>query len=423
MEPLFLAVICGCQACLFRDALHEVYLPRIQRGRTSFAAKMLGARRALLSILAHFYEHGRWGSLVQGTEGQSLTAEDQLFVLMQSGQYLTATRGMGTPEAQICYERAERLCYSLDRPLLLYLALAGQWEYSLMTEKLKATMQIAKRVYSLAEEQKVPALMAGACTFLAVTLYYMGDFDSARQHAIRAVQIWRSSSIQSAVDMIDSAAAPVVCLAIDALSQWHLGEIASSKVRIAEAISLAKKSNDLHALALALVFAAFLPHVEGNPVEVERLASEAIELSTRQNFAQWLRAATVYRGWARSASGHTDEGISLIEAGMRIAEFILTSPYSLAIKAEALHQAGRTSEALEAVKEAEAIAERSGERWFCAELHRLRGVLLATIGADETQIEASFREAVRIAREQKSVSLEKRAEATYAEYRCRKEQR
>jgi hypothetical protein len=42
------------------------------------------------------------------------------------------------------------------------------------------------------------------------------------------------------------------------------------------------------------------------------------------------------------------------------------------------------------------------------------------MGADEAQIEASFREAIRTAKEQKSVSLEKRAEATYAEYRRQK---
>ena len=53
-------------------------------------------------------------------------------------------------------------------------------------------------------------------------------------------------------------------------------------------------------------------------------------------------------------------------------------------------------------------------------LHRLRGVFLTAMGADETQIEASFREAIRIAKEQTSVSLEKRAEATYAEYRGQK---
>ena len=42
------------------------------------------------------------------------------------------------------------------------------------------------------------------------------------------------------------------------------------------------------------------------------------------------------------------------------------------------------------------------------------------LGADETQIEASFCEAIRIAKEQKSVSLEKRAEGTYREYRRQK---
>jgi hypothetical protein len=55
MEPLFLAVICGCRAGLFRDALHEIYIPRIQRGNASFAANVLGARGALLSVLAHFF--------------------------------------------------------------------------------------------------------------------------------------------------------------------------------------------------------------------------------------------------------------------------------------------------------------------------------------------------------------------------------
>ena len=85
-----------------------------------------------------------------------------------------------------------------------------------------------------------------------------------------------------------------------------------------------------------------------------------------------------------------------------------------------MHFAGRTSEALEAIREAEALAERSEGRWWYAEMRRLRGVFLATLGAEEAQIEASFQAAIRIAKEQKSVSLEKRAEATYAEYRRQK---
>jgi hypothetical protein len=95
-------------------------------------------------------------------------------------------------------------------------------------------------------------------------------------------------------------------------------------------------------------------------------------------------------------------------------------PYLLALKAEALHLADRTSDALEAITEAEAVIEQFENRYWCAELHRLKGVFLTAMGADEAQIEASFRAAIKTAKEQKSVSLEKRAEGTYAEYRRQK---
>jgi serine/threonine protein kinase len=422
MEPLFSAVICGCNAGLFREALHEVYIPRIQRGNAYFAAKVLGARGLLLSVLVHFFEHGRWGSPVEtAVEAQSLTAEDQLFILMEAAQHLTATRGLGSPEARICYERAESLCHSLGRPHLLYVALKGRWRYTLMTDKLSAAMQIAERVYSLAQQQNDPAVVIGACAALAVTLFCLGDFESARQYAMHGVQIWRSGGVPSHPEEVDT---PVVgCLCHLALSEWHLGEITSCKANMDEAISVAKELKDMNALALAIAWATGLGHAERNPAEVNRLASEMIELSTRHNFVFWLAVGTIYRGWARSASGDTAEGISWIEQGIRdfrATGAVLGLPFHLTLKAEALHLADRTSEALEAINEAEALVERFEQRDFCAGLHRLRGVFLAAVGADETQIEASFCEAIRIAKEQKSISLAKWAEETYAEYRRQK---
>jgi serine/threonine protein kinase/predicted ATPase len=423
MEPLFLAVICGCNAGLFREALHEVYIPRIQRGNASFAAKVLGARGALLSALAHFFEQGRWGSPAQvSVKAQSLTAEDQLFVLMQAGLYLTLTRGLGAPEARICYEHAEPLCHSLNRPLLLYSSLMGQWVFSLVTEKMSATMQIAKRVYSLAQEQHDSALMIGGHRALAVTLYFLGDFEASRQYAMSGLQIWRSGGVHSPVEEFFTPA--VHCLIFEALSDWHFGETARCHATMAEAMSLAKELNDMHALAVALLFwAVILDHLGTNPAEMARLASDLIELSTRQNFEFWLPAGEILRGWARSASGNAAEGLAWIEDGLRdyrATGSMLRMPYFLALKAEALHLADRTSEALETIAEAEAWVERSEERWWCAELHRLRGVFLVAIGAEEIQIEDSFCAAIRIAKQQKSVSLQKRAEATYAEYRRQK---
>ena len=422
MEPLFLAVICGCNAGLYRYALHEVYIPRIQRGNASFAAKILGARGPLLSALVHFFEDGRWGRFVRsGVEGQSLTAEDQLFILTQATLYLTAARGLASPEAQLCCERAEPLCRALDRPLLLYSALKGQWRYSLMTCKLSATLQIAKRVVSLAQEQHDAALMIGAYSDLAATLYFLGDFETARRHATRGIEIWRSGTAQSQVE--EAYAPAVTCLIYLALTGWQFGETAPCQETMEEAIALAKELNDMYALVHALYWAVHLAYFQDNLVEVERLASDLMERSTRQNFATWLPHARSLRGWVRSASGDLTLGISWIEEGIenyRAAGAILALPFLLSLKARALHLAGRASEPLELIDEAKAVVERSEARMWCAELHRLRGVFLAAFGADEVQIEAPFREAIRIAKEQKSISLEKRAEATYAEYRRQK---
>jgi hypothetical protein len=422
MEPLFSAVICGCNAGLFREALHKVYLPRIQRGDSCFAANALGATGPLLSVLVHFFECRRWESPVEtGVEEQSLTAEDQLFILMQTAKYLTNTRGLGAPEARICYERAELLCHSLNQPRLLCLALRGQFRYCLMTDKLSFAFQIAERDYSLAQEQNDPALVIGACAALAATLFFLGDFECSRQYAMQGVQIWRSGGVKSHPEDVDT---PVVaCLCHGALSEWHLGEIGSYKANMNEAISLARKLNDMHALALALNWAAKLGNCERNPAEVDRLASELIELSTRYNFVYWLAIGAIWRGWARSASGDAGEGIPWIEQRIRdyrATGLMLRMPYFLAQKAESLYFSGRASEALQAISEAHALAERSGERWWSAELYRLRGVFLTAIGADETQIEASFYEATKTAKKQKSISLQKRAEATHEEYRRQK---
>ena len=422
MEPLFLAVICGCNAGLFREALHGVYIPRIQRGNAYFAAKVLGATGPLLSVLVHFFEDGRWGFPVEmGVEGQSLTAEDQLFILMQAGLYLTATRGLGAPEAQICYECAEPLCHSLNHPRLLCIALRGQFRFTLMTDKLSAAMQIAERVHALAQEQNDSALMIGACHSLAATLYFSGDFESARQYARQGVQIWRSGNVQAHAEEYQ---APVVgCLSYGAMCEWHFGEVASCHALMDEGISIAKELKDTNALAMALNWAALLAAEERNPAQVDRFASDLIELSMRDNFVFWLTRGVIYRGWARSVSGNIAEGIAWMEQGIRdyrATGAVLALPIYLGLKAVALHLANRTSEAREAIDEAEALAERFEEGLWYAELHRLRGVFLAALGAEGIQIEASFCEAIRIAKEQKSISLAKRAEETYAEYRRQK---
>jgi hypothetical protein len=179
----------------------------------------------------------------------------------------------------------------------------------------------------------------------------------------------------------------------------------------------------MHAFAVALSWAALVAQFEHTPAEVDRFASELIELCTRHNFVHFLAHGGSLREWARSASGNTVEGIQWIEQGIRdtqVSGSVAPLVGQLILKSEALYLADRTAEALETINEAEAVAQSVEQRVTDSTIHRLRGVFFANLAADETQIEASFCAAIENARGQKSVSLRKRAEGTYAEYHRQK---
>ena len=128
------------------------------------------------------------------------------------------------------------------------------------------------------------------------------------------LQLWRSVGAQSPVVELDADAVTLLCC--EAQFELQIGESGTSQAAMAEAISLAKELNDTHGLASALGWAAHLGSVEHNLAEVERFSSDLIELSTRHHFTLWM-AIGIYRGWARSASDDTAEGIPGIEQGIR----------------------------------------------------------------------------------------------------------
>jgi hypothetical protein len=251
------------------------------------------------------------------------------------------------------------LCHSLDRPLLLYAVLMSQWRYSLATDKMTVAMEIAKRVYSLADGLHDSALMVGAHRTLATTLFYTGDFQLGLQHARHGVQIWRAGGTPSLVEEVHAPA--ILCLSFGAMCEWMLGEVASCQAMMTEALSLGKRLNDTHALAMTLILAGALRHFENNPARVERCASDLIELSTRHHFESWLAAGEILHGWVRSVSGHAAAGVLRIEEGINAWQATGSTfgvPFWLALKAEALYLAHRTPEALAAIKEVEELVEK-----------------------------------------------------------------
>jgi hypothetical protein len=163
--------------------------------------------------------------------------------------------------------------------------------------------------------------------------------------------------------------------------------------------------------------------MEQNPTQAERVSSELLELSTRQHFPHFRAWSNAMLGWIRSVAGLFTQGLSWMDDGIeeiRITGAVLQMPSLLASKAEALYLANRTPEALATTKEAEMLVEKTEARWWSAEFYRLRAIFLAAMDGNQAEIERAFQDAINTAKQQKSTSLRKRAEASYTEYRQRK---
>ena len=107
-------------------------------------------------------------------------------------------------------------------------------------------------------------------------------------------------------------------------------------------------------------------------------AEAGITLAREQGFPHWLGQGTVLQGWARAEQGQVEEGISQIRQGLATHQAIgagIFQSYYLALLAEAYGKAGQEEEGLAALAEVLTVVDKSGERFYEAELYRLRGEL------------------------------------------------
>jgi predicted ATPase len=163
-----------------------------------------------------------------------------------------------------------------------------------------------------------------------------------------------------------------------------------------------------HGLWIAGGVAQFLGEAE----LAQEYAEEGIELSSKHGFALWGAVLTVLRGWALAVQGQGAAGRAELRRGLDAERATLAErrQFFLTMLAEACIAEDRCEEGLSAVAEAQLHADRAGERWWQAEIHRVRGVLLLMRpGTEHAEAESCFRQALDVARRQSAKSLELRA--------------
>jgi predicted ATPase len=191
--------------------------------------------------------------------------------------------------------------------------------------------------------------------------------------------------------------------------------LAQSSGAVAEARGLAHPPS----LATSLSLNARLLSLLGDDAALDERTDELVAVATEQGFPFWRAQGAIFRGWVKVENGDVAEGISLLRSGstaFRATGAELWMPHYIALLARACEIAGQIEEAMSLLDDALEIVERTGERWFAAELNRHKGQLLLRQSYTEAA-EELYRKALSIAEEQEAKLWELRAAVSLARLR------
>ena len=250
------------------------------------------------------------------------------------------------------------------------------------------------------------------------TLLLLGRFASSRSHLEEGFALYDPSCHSSLVREVGTHL-HIGLQAFSAIVLFCLGFADQALARSCAAIAEARRLAHLPSLAANLVTGARLLSLYGNNVVLGEWADELAGLAVEQGFPQWGAFGTLFRGWVKVENGDVAEGMSLLRSGLaayRATGAETWTPYNNALLARACDTAGQVKAALTLLGEALHTVERTGERWFLAELNRHKGQLLLRQGHSEAA-EKLYRKALNIAREQEAKLWELRAAVSLSRLR------
>ncbi|MBI3800895.1 MAG: AAA family ATPase, partial [Deltaproteobacteria bacterium] len=355
-------------------------------------------------------------------------ARQELTLQVALGPSLQATKGWAAPEVEHAYSQALALCQQVGETPQLFPALFGLQAFYVHRAKLQTARELAEQGLSLAQKAQDPALLLEAHHMLGYNLLYLGELTLAREYTEQGIALY-DPHYHSLAFLYGGDDPGVCCLSHRALALWSLGYPDQALKSAHEALTLAQRLSHPLSLAVALSFAAMLHQFRRERQPAQEQADAAMTLSTEQGFPYALAEGIILRGWALTEQGQ-GEGSAQIRQGLvayRATGAESFRPYHLALLAEAYGKGGQIAEGLNMLAEALATVDKTGERFYEAELYRLKGKLVLQSGVRgpasenpntqhpapstpaEAEAEACFHTAIEITRQQQAKSLELRA--------------
>jgi class 3 adenylate cyclase/predicted ATPase len=341
----------------------------------------------------------------------------ELLLQITLGPVLMATKGAAAPEVERAYTRARDLCQQLGETPQLFPVLWGLWYFYFVRAEYRTAQELAEQLLTLARRVQDRTLLLEAYYTLGATLYTLGEWTQAREHLEQSLALYDPQQYHSLAFMYGEQDPGVICQADIACILWFLGYPDQALQKSHQALTLAQELSHPYSLAFALSFAGTLHQYRREGRAAQERAEATITLATEQGFPIWIGSGISLRGWALAEQGQREEGMAQMHQGLaasRATGAELGRSQYLALLAEVYGKAGQAEEGLAALAEALAVVDKNGERFYEAELYRLKGelTLQTSVQSREPRVkeaEACFHQAIDIARRQQTKSLELRA--------------
>ncbi len=305
-------------------------------------------------------------------------AQQELTLQIALSSALAATKGYGASEVENAYIRARELCRQLGETPQLFSVLRGLTIFYGVRAEHRTARELAEACLHLARNTRDPAFLIEAHYALGNNFFYLGEFALAREHFEQCLALYDPQQHHTSAFLYGQDTG--IACAFRASWVFHLLGYPDQALKLnRETMALAKELSHFHSLAYALNSAASLYQYRQENQAAQEQADEAITLSTERGFLLWVAWGSMIRGWALAGQGRGTEGVRQIREGL--ATFQATGAetsrhYILALLAEALGKAGQIEEGLSRLDEALAMVNKTGERFYEAELYRLKGELL-----------------------------------------------
>jgi tetratricopeptide (TPR) repeat protein len=337
--------------------------------------------------------------------------EREFDLILALGSATRAISGHASPESMRVYSRARELLNDRMAIKEQLAVLYGLWSVNVVRAEYLAAKDVAQQSLMLAARQEDPEASAFARRMMGFTLWATGMFADAVLHLERTVDLFGPGR-ENVTDLRYSQDHGVWALSALALSLWPLGFPQQAVATAKRGLDRAQEIRHAMTTGFAYIFGLVLNgQFKADQQRDRTLSDEASAYCDEHQLMAYIPMTRFYRGAILARYGDCSQGIELMREGITANErinFKQSSSLHLGHLASAHAAMGQADLALDLLNKAIQMAEETHERFYEAELYRLRGELLINQGK-EPQGVADLEKALAVSRAQQARMWELRS--------------